>query len=82
MVQWKASKSPDLAMKVEMRGICTNKATTVTLETALGKQSWFSTWTEIAIKGDEYKQFGEMVAWRVTLWDGKTQLAEQRSFMW
>jgi hypothetical protein len=82
MVQWKASKSSALAMKVEMRGLRTNEATTVTLEAPLVKKGWFSTWTELVLKGDDYKKFGEMTAWRVTLWDGKTQLAEQRSFMW
>jgi hypothetical protein len=82
MVQWKASDASTLAMKVEMRGLRTNETTTVTLESALVKDGWFSTWTELTVHGDEYKKFGEMVAWRVTLWDGKTELAEQKSFMW
>ncbi len=82
MVQWKAHNASALAMKVEMRGMRTNETTTATLEAALVKKGWFSTWSELALKGDEYKKFGEMTAWRVTLWDGKTELAEQRSFMW
>jgi hypothetical protein len=34
------------------------------------------------VTGDEYKKLGELVAWRVTLWDGDKLLAEQKSFLW
>jgi len=82
MVQWKAHNVSALKMKVEMRGLRTNEATTATLETPLVKKGLFSTWSEVALKGDEYKKFGEMVAWRVTFCEGKDVLAEQRSFLW
>jgi len=36
----------------------------------------------VALTGDDYKKFGELLAWRVTVWDGTTQLAEQKSFLW
>ena len=39
-------------------------------------------WNGIALTGEDYKAFGEVTAWRVTLWDGETMLAEQKSFLW
>ena len=36
----------------------------------------------IKLEGEEYKKFGELVAWRVTLWDGDKQVGEQKSFLW
>ena len=41
-----------------------------------------SHWTGLALKGDEYEQFGEVTAWRVTLWEGTQLLGEQKSFLW
>jgi hypothetical protein len=32
--------------------------------------------------GDAYKQFGEVTAWRVSLWSGDQLLGEQKSFLW
>jgi hypothetical protein len=34
------------------------------------------------IDGENYKNFGELVAWRVTLWAGDQLLGEQKSFLW
>jgi hypothetical protein len=82
MVQWKASEVSQLVMRVELRGAGTNAPTTTQLETTVKHTGWFSTWSEIALKGEPYKAFGEMLAWRVTLWDGNQVLAEQKSFLW
>lgn len=41
-----------------------------------------SRWQEITITGSEYAQLGEVIAWRVSLWDGETLLAAQESFLW
>jgi len=32
--------------------------------------------------GEEYQKFGELVAWRVTLWDGDTVIGQEKSFLW
>jgi hypothetical protein len=32
--------------------------------------------------GDDYKKFGNVVAWRVTLWADDRMLGEQESFLW
>jgi hypothetical protein len=34
------------------------------------------------VAGEDFKQLGEISAWRVTLWDGAQLLAERKSFLW
>jgi len=36
----------------------------------------------IVMTGEEYKKFGELSAWRASLWDGDKPIAEQASFLW
>ena len=84
-VQWKArDASPDsLKLRVEMRGIAdASQPKRTTVETPVHQHSWFSHWSSLVFKGDDYKSFGEVTAWRVTLWDGDQLLAEQKSFLW
>jgi hypothetical protein len=42
----------------------------------------FSHWTGITLGGSQYTEFGEVTAWRVTLWDGPQLLSELKSFLW
>jgi hypothetical protein len=43
---------------------------------------FFRSWTSLALNGADYKNFGELVAWRATLWDGEQMIGEQKSFLW
>jgi hypothetical protein len=81
-VQWKADKSPDLKVRVELRGVgATNMPTFKTLETTV-KPGRFSKWTEFTLTGDDFRNVGNVVAWRATLWNGDAQIGEQQSFLW
>ena len=81
-VLWKAEKSPDLKLRVELRGVGeTNQPTMKTLETGV-QAGHFRKWTELPLAGDDFKQFGSVVAWRATLWNGDKQIGEQKSFLW
>jgi hypothetical protein len=83
MVQWKGPHSDSLKLRVEARGIVVGKnVQTMDLEQPVTRHGWFSQWTAMAISAEQFKQLGTLTAWRVTLWDGDTQLAEQRSFLW
>ncbi|KAF0179352.1 MAG: Uncharacterized protein FD161_1451 [Limisphaerales bacterium] len=82
-VNWSAGggKSAGLKLRVEARG---GKAAAQpkTLETTV-KPGWTgSAWSAVTLDKDAYHQLGSVVAWRVTLWDGETMLAEQKSFLW
>lgn len=83
-VQWKSdvAKSPNLKIRLEIRGTKGNAIHTKTLEQAAQKNGWVTSWTPIELTGEEYKEFGELIAWRATLWDGAQQVAEQKSFLW
>ena len=83
-VLWKASKTGNAEVKlwVELRGIGQNAMPRqVTLDQVV-KSGFFRHWTSVTLGGEDYKNFGELVAWRVTLWAGDQLLGEQKSFLW
>ena len=45
-------------------------------------RSRYSHWTQLDLLGEEYKEFGVVTAWRVSLWEGSRLLGEQKSFLW
>ncbi len=82
-VNWSAggTKSASLRLRVETRG---GKAAAQpkTLETTV-KPGWTgSAWAAVTLDKEAYTLLGGVTAWRVTLWDGDTMLAEQKSFLW
>ena len=84
-IQWKAQvpESESLTLRVEMRGAAqTELPKESTLELPVRQHHWFSHWAYLLLSEDEYKKFGEVTAWRVTLWDGDKLLDEQKSFLW
>ena len=83
-VLWKASDAKDskLKLRAELRGIGAGglpKQTVLETEVTPG---FFRSWTSLTLGGGDYKNFGEVVAWRVTLWNGDALLGEQKSFLW
>ncbi len=84
-VEWKvrgASYGP-LLLRVELRGTAKgNLPSRSVLETQLKPSGWFGRWTSLPITGEDYKKFGEVTAWRASLWEGDTLLGEQKSFLW
>jgi hypothetical protein len=81
-VQWSAPKSANLTLLIEMRGASGDAIRTEKLEMPVKKKGLFSSWSSVVLRGEAYKNFGELVAWRATLWDGNKQIAEQKSFLW
>jgi hypothetical protein len=84
-VQWKvrgAAYSP-LKLRLELRGIAKgNLPTQLVLEYDVKPGGWFSHWTSLPVTGEEYRKFGDLSAWRATLWEGGQLLGEQKSFLW
>ncbi len=86
-VLWKfhnVTTNDQLTLRAELRGFYigeTNLPTQATLETnLLSKTSRH--WTSLRITGADYKNFGTLMAWKVTLWDGGSLLGEQKSYLW
>lgn len=85
MVQWKAhvTQTNQFKLRVEMRGVAEGQTPReATLELPLPVHHGFSRWDSLVLGGDAYKAFGDVTAWRVTLWKGDQQIDEQKSFLW
>jgi hypothetical protein len=84
-IQWKVTgpKTAPLLLRLELRGTAHgNLPSKSTLETSLKPSGWFSKWTVLPITGENYQKFGEVTAWRATVWEGDRLLGEQTSFLW
>jgi hypothetical protein len=69
-------------LRVEMRGTAKgNLPSETTLETEV-VITGISHWASLKLDGEDYKKFGEITAWRVTLWTGNQMIGEQKSFLW
>jgi len=83
-VLWQAGKThgEPCTLRAELRAIGDGgRPRFKTLETEV-TPGWFRHWTDLPLTGDEFKQTGEVVAWRVTLWRGGQLLGEQKSLLW
>ncbi len=75
-------KNQPLKLRLELRSVEGQKLVNTTKETTVTKPGFFRTWSTVEITGKEYSAFGELTAWRATLWKGDKQVAEQKSFLW
>ena len=85
-VLWKAwvPKGTVLKLRIEARGSAPGKLPfqkAIDQDFTMGS-SKLARWTNVTIDGDDFKKLGELTAWRVTLWEGDQQVAEQKSFLW
>jgi hypothetical protein len=83
-VLWRAKKAADakLKIRVELRGIGeagVPRFKTLEADVTAGT---FGKWTELTLGGDDYRNFGTVMAWRATLFNGDQLLGEQKSFLW
>jgi len=83
-VLWKTSDAGEakLKLQLELRGIGQDgMPRQATLEQTVTPH-YFRHWDSLVLGGEDYKNFGELVAWRVTLWTDHQLLGEQKSFLW
>jgi hypothetical protein len=81
-VLWKGPRSGELLLRVELRGAKGTKPTSAVVEAPVRRRGLFARWSMVSLTGEKYGDFGELVAWRATLWQRDKLLAEQRSFLW
>jgi len=83
-VQWKAPRSQRdlLTIRLELR-TARGEPGQITVITAPTRQNrrWGG-WSSVILSGTEYARVGEVLAWRAVLWDGSTEIAELKSFLW
>jgi hypothetical protein len=73
---------PGLTLRIEARGTKDRRATSLTLEKTLEGRDRTHAWQALSVLGDQHDTFGQLVAWRASLWSGGKQVAEQKSFLW
>ncbi|MEO6183133.1 MAG: hypothetical protein ABIP71_08580 [Verrucomicrobiota bacterium] len=81
-ILWSAPRGKALVLRVELRGAKGDNLDTIKLDASVKKMGWFSRWSSLELRGEDYQKFGDLVAWRATLWDGEKQMAQQQSFLW
>lgn len=83
-IHWRAASvaGEKLKLRLELRGANNaNVPQFKTIETDLAAGSTGG-WAEVPLSGQDYRQFGAVVAWRVTLWSADREIAAQQSFLW
>ena len=83
-VLWKTSNagSAELKLRVELRGIAQNGLPHQAILEQTVTPHFFRHWDTLMLTGEDYRDLGELVAWRATLWSGSQMLGEQKSFLW
>jgi len=84
-ILWKGLRgtpSAVLNLQVELRGSTAHAQNPVVLRQRVFASSDFSQWTRIPVLGEDYERLGDLVSWRVSLWNGDEAVAEQTSFLW
>lgn len=83
-VQWKAQgkEYSQLKIRLEIRGGKTSQGSDVVLERTVRPKALFSSWSSLTLERENFERVGEVLAWRVSLWNGDRLLGEQASFLW
>jgi len=85
-IQWRSRFLPqrELELKLEIRGQNLPIDTTLSLARKVEPRrlDFLTNWSQIVLTREEFDQAGDVIAWRVTLWDGTVMLAEEKSFLW
>jgi hypothetical protein len=83
-INWKAKRRAQekLLLRIELRNSQGDVSKAIVLERPVQPARFFSTWSALLLEGQDYVDFGQLLAWRATLWNGSQLMAEQRSFLW
>lgn len=81
-VQYKAPAGKPLALRLELRGAKMPAGKSRIFETDIVPRRFFASWGELHLDKKLYEEIGQIQAWRATLRDGETELAELKSFLW
>ncbi|MBU6409720.1 MAG: hypothetical protein KGR98_04965 [Verrucomicrobia bacterium] len=83
-VLWKSwdAGGAALTLRADLRGVTpSGLPREATLQKTISP-GHFRRWSFLSLRGTRYKNLGNLVAWRVTLWQGGKLLAQQKSFLW
>jgi hypothetical protein len=82
-ILWQSYISGEYLLKLELLGrVEGGRANAKTIEVRLNVKDRRRHWDHIKFDGAEYEEFGQIVAWRVSIWQGDQMLAKEQSFLW
>jgi hypothetical protein len=83
-VNWKAKhlSHERLLLRIDLRSSERDPTQPIVLEKTVRPARFFTTWSSLPLEGEDFGEFGKLIAWRVTLWRGDELLAEQKSYLW
>ena len=82
-IQWQSYISGDYELKLELLGkVFDGKPKTKTVTRKFKVKNRRRKWDVVKFEGDEFRQFGQIVAWRVSIWQGDEMVAKKQSFLW
>ena len=83
-IQWNPGsiKSTNWKIRAEILGRKSAPNEIKTIEKPVSPSFWFENWSALPLSPEEFRALGEVNAWRITLWEGDTLRAEQKSFLW
>ena len=61
-VQWKGSRKVPLVLRIELRGNRTGTETHSDIHKEVKKRGWLNKWSSVELTGEDYRNFGELVA--------------------
>lgn len=83
VIRWKRQSKAQPSIRVEVRhGNGNTIGEFSKIAPVKVRKTRRSQWHQITISGGEYARLGKVIAWRVSLWDGETMLAQEESFLW
>jgi hypothetical protein len=83
-VNWSspASVKGPLTLRMELRTANRPEAPNIVIETSVKPGMFGRKWNFLALTGEQYREYGTVLAWRATLLDGGRELATKTSFLW
>ena len=83
-VHWRAPRTghPDYRLRLELRTEKTPDDQPIVVEQAVQPPPPWGRWTGLSLTGAPFAQAGDIIAWRVSLWNRDELLSEVKSFLW
>jgi len=83
-VLWSVSHADqaDLKLRLELRGTGPDSLPRATTLEETVTPHFFRHWTSLTLADADLKNFGNVTAWRATLWSDGQMIGEQKSFLW
>lgn len=71
-----------LKLRLQLRTARGDPTAPLVLEAPVKARFGSGGWASVTLDGETYRRSGQVQAWRATLLEGDTEIAEQKSFLW